>query len=247
MLHNKHGFTLVELAFGMALLAIVIAVLMPMYERSKEEQRKTACQDNLKKCITAAMMYWNDWDATLPSSAIASPNPDSAAVAKFLTAKGDTYPPIRSTVKVTWAQILSDYFTDPNRVFCPSDAPQTRVSYWWKYASDYAWRNHNVKKEGDYYSPADQVLLYEHAGWHSGDAAGLKNGIMINAAYMDGHVVTVTIRNGPTTYPAASDERTGASATRNGEPMFYNYNFNTTTYHPGVADYTNPTIYGDKF
>lgn len=247
MLHKRRGFTLVELSLVIVVLAVQFAVLMPMVTKSKEDANKSTCQNNLKACANAYLMYITDWDGTLPSSGVANSNPDNAAVVKFLTAKGDPYPPETYGTGTTWPQILSFYLRDKSCIYCPSDTPQSRASYWWKYAADYAWRNLGARYEGAYGYAQNCVLLYEHAGWHTGDAAGAKDGVMINVAYMNGHVSTVTIRNGPTSYPLAADERTGASAIRLGEPMYYNYNYDTSTYHPGVADYTNPVSYGDKF
>lgn len=253
MLHRRRGFTLIELAFSMALLAIIIAILMPVYERSKEEQRKSTCQNNLKECGVALQLYWNDWDAALPSSVLASAvpgnQPTGAETTSFLTALGENYPPRDGSRLVTWPQILYDHSRNKAKIlFCPMEDQHTRVSYWYKYAADLAWRNSNIRAqhEGDYAYNADQIIFYEHTGWHVGDSAGIKNGVMINVAYMDSHVGSIVVRNSRAAYPAKADERSGASAVQLGEPMYYNYSAQTNTYHPDVANYIDPRYYYDK-
>jgi type II secretory pathway pseudopilin PulG len=241
------GFTAFELLFVIVILATTVALLLPVLEAAKERDRSAACQSNLHRCAQALMMYTDDWDATLPSSAIVAANPSQAQVTEFLTGKG-AYP-MHAAKACTWPDFLSYYLSDNDTVYCPSDDPRTRVSYWWKYANDLVWRDSTLRrrKRSDYVYAADQIAFYEHAGWHTGDAAGIKNGVKINVAFMDTHASAIVVRNGPISYPPASDERSGTSSIRLGEPMYYDYDNQTSSYHPGVADYIDPRRYSDKF
>lgn len=248
---KKYGFTSVELAVIIMILIAQVAVLYPIIAKAKEQDRQTTCQANMKECAVALLLYCNDYDATLPSSVIASATPGAqptqSETINFLTAKGNPYPVISYGVRTkTWPQMLSANMLDNSCIYCPSDSPHTRVSYWYKYAVDLAWRN-GFDKEGEFAYNADQVIFYEHTGWHVGDAAGIKDGVKINVAYMDSHVGAIIVRNGPTAYPAAADERTGASAVRLGEPMYYNFNPDTNTRCTGTANYTDPRFYCDSF
>lgn len=251
MLGKRRGFTLVELAFSVAVLAIIFSVLMPVYERGKEEQRKSTCQNNLKQCGIALQLYWNDYDATLPSSVLAANPPGSTPTTQqtidFMTSRGYEFPPQATTTRVTWAQLLYDHMKQGDYFYCPSDVPTRRVSYWWKYGMDLAWRDSSIgaRKEGDYAYNADQIALYEHAGWHSGDASGIRNGVIVNVVFMDGHVKTVLITCGPASAPSADNERSGVAATRPGSPIYYNWDNDSATLHPGVADYVDPRRYSD--
>jgi prepilin-type N-terminal cleavage/methylation domain-containing protein/prepilin-type processing-associated H-X9-DG protein len=63
---QKRGFTLIELLVVIAIIAILAAILFPVFSRAREQARKTACLSNLKQVGTALMMYVQDWDETYP-------------------------------------------------------------------------------------------------------------------------------------------------------------------------------------
>lgn len=244
---KSRGFTVFQIIIIFAILTFQAIVLLPVIEAAREKDRKTACLNNLKECAEAVQLYWNDWDAMLPSSAITDSSPTDTQVVNFLTGIGAQWPPVHGTRQLTWPQILADYVRNQDVIFCPSDNSKTRASYWWKYSIDRAWRELKLKHEGNFYYPNQQILLYEHSALHTGDAAGIRNGVQINVAYMDDHVATVTIVNGPTFYPSATDERSGVSSIRLGEPMYYNYDNTNNSTHSGVADYVDPRRYSDKY
>ncbi|MFP3905369.1 MAG: type II secretion system protein, partial [Armatimonadota bacterium] len=62
------GFTLIELLVVIAIIAILAAILFPVFARAQDKARQTACLSNQKQLGTALMMYANDYDNTLPSS-----------------------------------------------------------------------------------------------------------------------------------------------------------------------------------
>ncbi len=62
----KKGFTLIELLVVIAIIAILAAILFPVFSRARENARKAACLSNLKQIGTALMMYAQDWDESLP-------------------------------------------------------------------------------------------------------------------------------------------------------------------------------------
>jgi len=63
---EKSGFTLIELLVVIAIIAILAAILFPVFSRAREQARKTACLSNLKQIGTALQMYCQDWDETYP-------------------------------------------------------------------------------------------------------------------------------------------------------------------------------------
>ena len=63
---EKRGFTLIELLVVIAIIAILAAILFPVFSRAREQARKTACLSNAKQLGLALMMYAQDWDETLP-------------------------------------------------------------------------------------------------------------------------------------------------------------------------------------
>src|SRR5690242_10155784 len=60
------GFTLIELLVVIAIIAILAAILFPVFAQAREEARQTACSSNLKQIGTAMMMYAQDYDETYP-------------------------------------------------------------------------------------------------------------------------------------------------------------------------------------
>ncbi|HOM83734.1 MAG TPA: DUF1559 domain-containing protein [Armatimonadota bacterium] len=60
------GFTLIELLVVIAIIAILAAILFPVFARARENARKAACQSNLKQISSGLLMYVQDYDETLP-------------------------------------------------------------------------------------------------------------------------------------------------------------------------------------
>jgi len=63
---KKRGFTLIELLVVIAIIAILAAILFPVFSRAREKARQTACLSNMKQISNALMMYCQDWDETFP-------------------------------------------------------------------------------------------------------------------------------------------------------------------------------------
>jgi prepilin-type N-terminal cleavage/methylation domain-containing protein/prepilin-type processing-associated H-X9-DG protein len=59
---RKRAFTLIELLVVIAIIAILAAILFPVFAKAREAARKSSCQSNLKQVVTAAMMYSQDYD-----------------------------------------------------------------------------------------------------------------------------------------------------------------------------------------
>ncbi len=64
--HNSNGFTLIELLVVIAIIAILAAILFPVFARAREKARSSSCQSNLKQLATGIAMYVSDYDQFLP-------------------------------------------------------------------------------------------------------------------------------------------------------------------------------------
>jgi prepilin-type N-terminal cleavage/methylation domain-containing protein/prepilin-type processing-associated H-X9-DG protein len=65
------GFTLIELLVVIAIIAILAAILFPVFAKAREKARQSSCSNNLKQLATAIIgTYANDWDERLPSSVL---------------------------------------------------------------------------------------------------------------------------------------------------------------------------------
>ena len=62
----KKGFTLIELLVVIAIIAILAAILFPVFAQVREKARQASCISNLKQLGTAFQLYVDDWDEVLP-------------------------------------------------------------------------------------------------------------------------------------------------------------------------------------
>ena len=68
------GFTLIELLVVIAIIAILAAILFPVFAQAREKARQTSCLANINQMVKAAMMYKDDYDGFYPQLHL-SPGP----------------------------------------------------------------------------------------------------------------------------------------------------------------------------
>ena len=253
------GFTLIELLVVIAIIAILAAILFPVFAKAREMARKSTCTNNMKQLALSFNMYQNDYDSMYPSAAAVGATSWTAGAvgtagtdANFRKGRGAVPLPTNPALwKGTWPECLYPYKRNVNLIFCPSDpnagltATGTTVSYIVKGAFHRAWFGEGTiqgmaRKEGDFEYPSDQILFYERYGWHWGDAGkgDMSNApvaqVSLNMAFMDCHVKSMRL-------PQAKNTRDGTGA--NNEPDFYNQIAETGL--AAGAGATDPRIYQD--
>jgi len=65
---GRAGFTLIELLVVIAVIAILAAILYPVFSIAREKARQTGCMSNLKQIGTGVQMYLQDFDGTYPTN-----------------------------------------------------------------------------------------------------------------------------------------------------------------------------------
>src|SRR5689334_13663709 len=61
-MHRRRGFTLIELLVVIAIIAILAAILFPVFAQVRENARAASCLSNQKQIGTAVMLYAQDYD-----------------------------------------------------------------------------------------------------------------------------------------------------------------------------------------
>src|SRR5581483_8017016 len=102
---ERRGFTLIELLVVIAIIAILAAILFPVFARAREQARRTACLSNMKQIGTALHMYAQDYDENFPQR-----YGDCCAVADF-----------ENGYQRTWKNMLMPYIKSKDVFKCPSN------------------------------------------------------------------------------------------------------------------------------
>ncbi len=117
---RSRGFTLIELLVVIAIIAILAAILFPVFAQARESARKISCLSNTKQVGLAIMQYVQDYDETYPM--------DSWEGEYVGTADNDAHSAQYGTV-VTWLWGVYPYIKNTKVFACPSDPnPKSPVS-----------------------------------------------------------------------------------------------------------------------
>ncbi len=133
------GFTLIELLVVIAIIAILAAILFPVFAKAREKARQSACTNNMKQIGTALITYSNDWDEMFPG---------------YQTTQSLWIGPLDNIIKSS----RDNKTTNQNVFLCPSTgtpdkdgfAPDVNTAYFW---------NAGGSKTGS------AVASYSHNGW----------------------------------------------------------------------------------
>jgi prepilin-type N-terminal cleavage/methylation domain-containing protein/prepilin-type processing-associated H-X9-DG protein len=150
---SKRAFTLIELLVVIAIIAILAAILFPVFAKAREKARQITCASNEKQLGLAFLQYIEDYDEMMPSG---------------------TAPGVSDTdLRVGWAGQIYTYVKSTGIFACPDDpttvgAGENPVSYLynasfsWPINGGFPWMNSAIMD-----SPASTVLLFEASGYEA--------------------------------------------------------------------------------
>lgn len=112
---KKSAFTLIELLVVIAIIAILAAILFPVFAQAKAAAKKTACLSNMKQIGTGLYLYLNDYENTLPMANY--PNDPANIPSSFSYLSGGN----GGFVAQNWADIIQVYAKNYELFKCPDD------------------------------------------------------------------------------------------------------------------------------
>jgi len=204
-MRRTQGFTLIELLVVIAIIAILAAILFPVFARTREKARQASCASNLKQLGLATLSYQTDYDGAWPDSKVTPPGwwtgPGIYFGAAHITNYGiRLYSDDTQTQLAGIGLILNPYIKNENVFLCPSDdmvgrwiSGLQRHSYPWRHALDTHASIVGTVRDATVQRPA-QLAMYVEEAWHWGGGShycwgaaneGTKDS---NACFMDGHV-----------------------------------------------------------
>ncbi len=124
----RRGFTLIELLVVIAIIAILAAILFPVFAQVREKGRITVCNSNVRQLLLAAHMYAQDYDEILPSDYHVS---NSSTTHIALVTKMDPYINNRDI----WYCPTVYRVPFPNYHYTPENVAAGNIGYyWWCYS-----------------------------------------------------------------------------------------------------------------
>ncbi len=227
---RRRGFTLIELLVVIAIIAILAAILFPVFAQAREKARGITCISNLKQVGLALIQYAQDYDGEYPVpdvNNLAQANPPDVYAEAY--AGHAAYTPGLMTVGVQ----LDPYIksggkgTTPQGIWhCPSDSGSSSVlagqrwsSYHYRFYFYYcslpvaapnlpaSWVG-EVPSEAGFPQPSQVYVFHELSLFHSNGSVtstgAWKPDAHMNFLYLDGHSKAQTISSTivPVTYSA---------------------------------------------
>lgn len=204
------GFTLIELLVVIAIIAILAAILFPVFAQARERARSAQCISNLRQSATAVLMYVQDYDDTFPINLYLQFTPSGPCVFSFYQAlvpyqrNGDIMlcPSDGKRVSPALAFQLAGF-----PPICPPVLPE--FSYTHNYGLiDFGVDNNlfpntgrAVKSLAQVEYPVETVMIYDGSLALPGGAFGqfdtplqARHFGLVNANYVDGHAKAVRTR-----------------------------------------------------
>ncbi|MEN6644585.1 MAG: DUF1559 domain-containing protein [Armatimonadia bacterium] len=192
---QRRGFTLIELLVVIAIIAILAAILFPVFAKAREKARQSSCLSNLKQLALGMMQYAQDYDESFSSRS--GPSFLDPSLGSF------AYHTTLNTHFHGWATRLMPYVKNTQIFKCPSNqfdncginygVPDNALNSSGVMVNYFG--NGNVIKLGQLARPAESLMITESAAG-GGDCyvlsgqyycCAIPHNEGANMAFMDGH------------------------------------------------------------
>src|SRR5262245_44229128 len=150
---GKRGFTLIELLVVIAIIAILAAILFPVFAQARDKARQSACLSNVKQLALGIAMYRQDWDGRGPFAGW-PPGPKG---------QFNVHSPT-SDYHDEWQFTIQPYLKNAGVLRCPSDKSsfdERPVSY---VMNNYMAESRTPHSEAEVERPAECVTLWDGYG-----------------------------------------------------------------------------------
>jgi len=156
---NRVGFTLIELLVVIAIIAILAAILFPVFSQVREKARTASCSSNVRQLAQAWVMYMQDYDGNMMPSCY-------GCCVDFGYGQGP------GGCFMYWG-LLHPYVKSVQAYQCPT-RPHEREGQWfafppfhpdWYWTYGYNCRVFNVRTEAGLERPAQTVLFLDSVAW----------------------------------------------------------------------------------
>jgi prepilin-type N-terminal cleavage/methylation domain-containing protein/prepilin-type processing-associated H-X9-DG protein len=137
MSRTRNAFTLIELLVVIAIIAILAAILFPVFAQARAKARQASCLSNMKQIGTGIMMYTQDYDETLPGNTPLNTNgitdgrwpaPATSAHSAGLSEPlgwMQPYDPANPGTYRIWARDIQPYIKNLAVFHCPETKPRS--------------------------------------------------------------------------------------------------------------------------
>ncbi len=143
----RRGFTLIELLVVIAIIAILAAILFPVFARAREKARQASCSSNMRQLALGVLMYVQDYDEMFSPECLGDMANGTAGVAGS---------------KWCWLINVDPYIKNTQIMRCPSDSAHTGAPRSESYGINCF--NCSAKSLATLTAPADTMLLIENGG-----------------------------------------------------------------------------------
>ena len=178
---RKSAFTLIELLVVIAIIAILAALLFPVFARAKAAAKQSNCVSNLKQIGTSISLYMGDYDDVFPhaldasdkfSPSIWDQQPEFRARISDMPLLQDVLQPYLKNKEVFRCPADSGAFVLDNHLFDPFPAQPSMYAY---YGNSYFFRTEiafRAFSQTGFQLPANVNVMFDGAGhWHSSERA----------------------------------------------------------------------------